>query len=57
MEMSDTISLDVADKDNIFVVQENPYFVAVVYPKEKKAWFKDQTRGDCEDCEDDKKQV
>ena len=33
MEMSDTISLDVTNKDNIFVVQENHYFVAVVYPK------------------------
>ena len=34
MEMSDTISLDVADKDKIFLVQENPFFVAVVNPKE-----------------------
>ena len=34
MEMSDTISLDVADKDKRFLVQENPFFVAVVNPKE-----------------------
>ena len=26
--------MDVSEKDKIFVVQENPYFVAVVYPKE-----------------------
>ena len=36
MEMSDPISLNVVDKDKIFVVQENPYFVAVVYPKENR---------------------
>ena len=36
MEMSDPISLDVVDRDNICVVQENPCFVAVVYPKEKR---------------------
>ena len=35
MEMCDTISSDEADKDEICVVQENAYFVAVVYPKEK----------------------
>ena len=34
--MSETLTLDVSEKDKIFVVQENPYFVAVVYPKENR---------------------
>ena len=36
MENSDKTSFDVADKDNIFVVQENPYYVAVVYPSKER---------------------
>ena len=35
-DMSETLTLDVSKKDKIFVVQENPYFVAVVYPKENR---------------------
>ena len=33
-DMSETLTLDVSEKDKIFVVQENPYFAAVFYPKE-----------------------
>ena len=34
--MSETLTLDVSEKDKIFVVQEKPYFVAVVNPKENR---------------------
>ena len=36
LEQSETITLDLANKDKIFVVQENPYLVAVLLPNNER---------------------
>ena len=36
LEQSETITLDLTNKDKIFVVQENPYLVAVVFPNNER---------------------
>ena len=36
LEQNETITLDLANKDKIFVVQENPYLVAVVFSNNER---------------------
>ena len=36
MDGSETTELNVDEKDKIFIIQENPYFVAIVYPQKNR---------------------
>ena len=36
MDGSESTELNVDEKDKIFIIQENPYFVAIVYPQKNR---------------------